>query len=400
MKAGFHSDPGEGRMQRGLQGRYVRIPSDPEPFDAFVPAPLPPDPPLHFDPELESLRDSAHLALGRLDSISTLLPDPSFFLYLYVRKEAVLSSQIEGTQSSLSDLLLYEDDEMPGVPLHDVQDVSRYVAAMDHGLARLRSGFPLSIRLLCEIHGILLASGRGSERMPGELRTSQNWIGGTRPGNAVYVPPPAHEVLASLGLLEKLLHDDPVRIPTLIKAALAHVQFETIHPFLDGNGRLGRLLITFLLCAEGALSEPLLYLSLYFKTHRDIYYALLQRVRVEGDWEAWLRFFLEGVIATAEQATTTAHRVLTLLREDRARIDGLGRVAGSVRLVHELLSRRPLLTIRRAADVLDLTQPTVATALRHLQDLHVVSEITGRRRDRVFSYARYVAILNEGTTTA
>jgi Fic family protein len=235
-------------------------------------------------------------------------------LYLYIRKEAVLSSQIEGTQSSLSDLLLYETDEVPGVPLDDVQEVSCYVSALNHGLARIRGELPLSVRLLCEIHGVLLASGRGSEKMPGEVRTSQNWIGGTRPGNALFVPPPPYEVMPCLGALEKFLHNDPVRTPTLIKAALAHVQFETIHPFLDGNGRLGRLLITLLLCAEGAMSEPLLYLSLYFKTHRDTYYEQLQRVRVEGDWEAWLRFFLEGVISTAEQATTTAHRVFVYSR--------------------------------------------------------------------------------------
>jgi Fic family protein len=353
---------------------------------------------LQFDPVLDDLRDRAHLALGRLDSISTLLPDPSFFLYLYLRKEAVLSSQIEGTQSSLSDLLLYESEETPGVPLEDVQEVSRYVAALNHGLERLRGGFPLSIRLLREIHGVLLASGRGSESMPGEFRTSQNWIGGSRPGNALFVPPPAYEVFSCLGALEKLLHNDPVRLPTLLKAALTHVQFETIHPFLDGNGRLGRLLITFLLCAEGAITEPLLYLSLYFKTHRDIYYDLLQRVRVEGDWEAWLRFFLEGVASTAEQATSTTHRVLALLREDRVKIDSLGRVALSVRLVHELMSRRPVLTIPRAASELGLTQPTVATAMQHMQALQIVNEITGRRRGRVFTYDRYVSILSEGTT--
>ena len=238
----------------------------------------------------------------------------------------------------------------------------------------------------------------GARGCRGELRTSQNWIGGTRPGNALFVPPPAHELLTSLGALEKLLHNDPVRIPTLIKAALAHVQFETIHPFLDGNGRLGRLLITFLLCAEGAMAEPLLYLSLYFKTHRDTYYDLLQQARVEGDWEAWLRFFLEGVASTAEQATSTAHRVLALLRDDRAKIDSLGRVALSVRLVHELMSRRPLLTIPRAASELGLTQPTIATAMQHMQALQIVAEITGRKRDRVFAYSQYVAILNEGTT--
>jgi Fic family protein len=385
-------------MKRDVMGRYVRPMLQPEPFEAFVPAPLPPDPPLSFDDELQELRDRAHLALGRLDSISTLLPDPSFILYLYVRKEAVLSSQIEGTQSSLSDLLLYETDQAPGVPLDDVREVSRYVAALDHGLARIREGFPISIRLLCEIHGVLLSGGRGSEKMPGELRTSQNWIGGTRPGNALFVPPPPYEVLTCLGALERFLHGDPVHTPTLVKAALAHVQFETIHPFLDGNGRLGRLLITLLLCAEGALSEPLLYLSLYFKTHRDVYYELLQRVRLEGDWEVWLRFFLEGVVETAEQATMTAHRILTLLRDDRGQIDASERSTSSMRRLHEYLSRRPMTTIQTAAVALDLSYPTISTALRHLHDLGIVEEVTGRKRDRVFVYQRYLGIVNEGTT--
>jgi Fic family protein len=398
MKAGFHSGVGRVDVKRDLTGRYVRPLLQPEPFEAFVPAPLPPEPPLQFDDDLLGLRDRAHLALGRLDSISTLLPDPSFILYLYVRKEAVLSSQIEGTQSSLSDLLLYETDQAPGVPLDDVREVSRYVAALDHGLARLREGFPLSLRLLCEIHGVLLSGGRGSEKMPGELRTSQNWIGGTRPGNALFVPPPPYEVLPCLGALERFLHGDPTPTPTLVKAALAHVQFETIHPFLDGNGRLGRLLITLLLCAEGALAEPLLYLSLYFKTHRDVYYELLQRVRLEGDWESWLRFFLEGVVETAEQATATAHRILALLREDREQIDASDRTTSTTRRLHDYLSRRPMTTIRSAADALAVSRPTVATALRFLHEHGIVAEVTGHKRDRVFVYRRYLGIVNEGTT--
>ncbi len=257
-------------------GRYVVGVHSPEPFRAFVPHPLPPHPALQLDTELYDLIEQANRALGRLDGVTMLLPDISLFLYLYIRKEALLSSQIEGTQSSLSDLLLFESSEAIGVPLDDVQEVSNYVAAMNYGLERLRGGFPLSLRLLRDIHAVLLAKGRGSDKTPGEFRRSQSWIGGTRPGNASFVPPPPEEVIACMGALEKFLHDDPVRTPTLIKAALAHVQFETIHPFLDGNGRLGRLLITFLLCAEGAVSEPLLYLSLYFKTHRTKYYELLQ----------------------------------------------------------------------------------------------------------------------------
>ena len=403
----FHSDrryekkfpyhPRPGPVNRGLQGRYVRSIGQPEPFSAFIPAPLPPEPPLHLDPELHDLDERANRALGRLDGMARLLPDRALFLYIYVRKEAVLSSQIEGTQSSLSDLLLYESGAVPGVPLEDVTEVSHNVAALEHGLARLREGFPLSVRLLREIHRVLLASDRGSQRMPGELRTSQNWIGGTRPANAVFVPPPPQEVPDCLADLERFLHDQPARTPTLIKAALAHVQFETIHPFLDGNGRLGRLLITFLLCAEGALSEPMLYLSLYFKQHRQLYYELLQRVRLEGDWEAWLRFFLEGVAEAAEQASSTADRVLEQFERDQAKIETLGRPAGSALRIHQLLRRRPLLRISSAAAELRLTSPTVAAALEHLVAFGIVREITGRQRDRLFAYHPYLAILNEGT---
>ncbi len=289
-------------MKRELQGRYVTISTVGEKAQAFVPAPLPPRPPIDWTPELSSKFDQALLALGRLDSVSTLLPDTSLFLYMYVRKEAVLSSMIEGTQSSLSDLLLFELDQEPGVPLDDVREVSNYVAALDHGLRLLEEGLPLSLRLFREIHGVLLTKGRGSNQTPGEFRRSQNWIGGTRPGNAAFVPPPAEEVLECMSKLELFLHDQPEPTPVLLKAALAHVQFETIHPFLDGNGRLGRLLIALLLCEQKVLREPMLYLSLYFKTHRQYYYELLNNVRMTGDWEAWLDFFAEAVIVTATQA--------------------------------------------------------------------------------------------------
>ena len=256
-------------MNRGLTGYYVPLPSGGgEKARAFIPKPLPPDPLLVLDADIHELVEKAMLAVGRLDGLSTVLPDPMLFIYSYVRKEAVLSSQIEGTQSSLSDLLLFENEGVAGVPLDDVQEVSNYVAAMNYGLKRLKE-LPISLRLLKEIHAVLLSKGRGSKKEPGEFRTSPNWIGGTRPGNAVFVPPPPDHLLECLGALEKFLHNDPLKTPLLIKAALAHVQFETIHPFQDGNGRLGRLLITFLFCAEGALSEPLLYLSLYFKQHRQ-----------------------------------------------------------------------------------------------------------------------------------
>ncbi|MEW6112952.1 MAG: Fic family protein [Thermodesulfobacteriota bacterium] len=381
-------------MNRGLQGRLVRQTTASEGFDAFIPFALPPDPPLHTDLDL---LEQANRAVGRLDALTLLLPDPSLFLYFYVRKEAVVSSQIEGTQSSLSDLLLHEYDEAPGVPIDDVEEVSQYVAALNHGLERLRGGFPLSLRLIREIHGILLSKGRGSTQSPGEFRRSQNWIGGTRPGNARFVPPPPEKLIACMGDLEKFLHDQPVRTPLLLKAALSHVQFETIHPFLDGNGRLGRLLITFLLCTEGALSEPLLYLSLYFKEHRNSYYDLLHRVRIEGDWEAWVTFFLEGVIETAEQAVKTAQRITSLFTHDRTRIENMGQAAGNVSRVHSYLQKKPVLEIPRASTEIGISQPTVTAALKRLEGIGMVKEITGKARDRIYVYKEYLDILGEGT---
>lgn len=377
-------------------GQYLLSSTSPEPFRAFVPAPLPPDPPLEIGDTLQDLLEQANRALGRLDGIGTLLPDTRLFLYSYIRKEALLSSQIEGTQSSFSDLLLYENEEAPGVPLDDVQEVSSYVAAMEHGLRRIREGFPLSLRLIREIHEILLSNGRGSHKSPGEFRRSQNWIGGSRPGNARYVPPPPEKVMECLGALEKFLHDDPVKTPTLIKAALIHVQFESIHPFLDGNGRVGRLLITLLLCAEGAMTEPLLYLSLYLKTNREAYYDLLQRMRDTGDWEEWLRFFLEGVRETAEAGARTTRTILQLFAEDRARVETIGRGAASALRVFGRLQSRPLLSIVRSAEELQLAAPTVATALQNLQGLGIARELTGRPRNRLFVYGRYLDILNEG----
>ena len=383
-------------MKRGLQGRFVKRTTAPEPFDAYIPNPLPPKPALVIDHHLQDLLGRANRALGRLDGITKLLPEPSLFLYFYVRKEALLSSQIEGTQSSLSDLLLFESEEAPGAPLADVQEVSNYVAALYKGLELLHGGLPISLRLIREIHRVLLAQGRGSEEDPGEFRRTQNWVGGTRPGNAVYVPPPPEEVLACMGALEKFLHDDPEPTPVLIKAALAHVQFETIHPFLDGNGRLGRLLITFLMVAQEAMKEPLLYLSLHFKANRQRYYDLLQQVRLEGDWEAWLEFFLDGVTSTAEQATSTARRILDRFQEDRSKIAGIGRAAGSALRLHELLRQKPLLTIPAASRELGLSVPTVGSAFSHLEKLRVVREVTGKRWARLFAYSDYLAILSEG----
>jgi cell filamentation protein, protein adenylyltransferase len=375
-------------------GRFVTTTTGGEAVQAYVPPPLPPDPPVELG-GLVNLIEKANRALGRLDGITSILPAPPLFLFMYVRKEALLSSQIEGTQSSLSDLLLFENDEIPLVPLDDVQEVSNYVAAMNYGLKRLGDGFPLSLRLIREIHDILLRKGRGSSKQPGEFRRSQNWIGGTRPGNALYVPPPPDEMHIALDNFEKFLHDD--KLPTLIRAAIAHVQFESIHPFLDGNGRLGRLLVTFMLCAEGALKQPMLYLSLYFKQRRQQYYDLLQGVRDRGEWETWIEFFLTGVTETANEAVDTARQLLTLFEEDRERIRSLGRPAASTLRLHELLQRRPIVGILPASRELKVTHPTVMKALSHLQKLGIVREVTGRRRGKLFSYTRYMSILARDT---
>jgi Fic family protein len=377
-------------------GEYAVTTTMGESVRAFIPRPLPPDPPLELDPFFPLL-DRANQALGRLDGLSTLLPDTEMFLYLYVRKEAVLSSQIEGTQSSLSDLLLFENEAAPGAPMDDVREVSNYVAAMQHGLTRLREGFPLSLRLIREIHGILLRGGRGAEQTPGEFRRSQNWIGGTRPGNATYVPPPPERLMECLDSLEKFLHDETQTLPLLVQLGLIHVQFESIHPFSDGNGRLGRLLITLLLCARGALREPLLYLSLYFKTHRARYYELLQRVRTEGVWELWLEFFLEGAETTAKQAADTAVELISLFDEDRKRIQSIGRSALSALRVHEYMQKKPLINIGAAARVLNLSVPTVSGALARLEKLGIAKETTGKARDRIFAYTRYLKIVSAGT---
>ena len=377
-------------------GRYVVKTYEKETVRAFIPPPLPPDPPVRLD-RLQQLLAHANQAVGRLDGLASVLPDLSLFIYAYVRKEAVLSSQIEGTQSSLSDLLMFENDEVPGVPIHDVQEVSNYVAAMNHGLERMRSGFPLSLRLICEIHSVLLSKGRGAEKQPGEFRRSQNWIGGSRPGNAAFVPPPPEFVLECMSSLELFLHEDRPDLPLLIKAGLVHVQFETIHPFLDGNGRLGRLLVTFLLCAQNAIREPILYLSLYFKTHRGAYYELLDRVRAKGDWEAWLDFFLTGVKETADQAASAARRILMLFEENQRQIESLGRPAASVLRVFQHMQRNPIVSIPATAQKIGISAPTVAKSLEHMRRLGILREITGRERHRLFVYEPYLAILNEGT---
>ncbi|MFO1483989.1 MAG: Fic family protein [Verrucomicrobiaceae bacterium] len=384
-------------MNRGLTGHFVPVSTLGEECRAFVPTALPPAPALVLDDAMHELLQDASLAVGRLDGQIDVLPDRQVFLYSYVRKEAVLSSQIEGTQSSLNDLLMHEMDLAPGVPLDDVAEVSCYVAALELGMQRLAEGLPISLRLITELHGQLLSSGRGSTKQPGEFRRSQNWVGGTRPGNARHVPPPPDMVLDCMGALEKFINNDPVKTGTLIKAALAHVQFETIHPFLDGNGRLGRLLIALILSAEGMLRQPMLYLSLYFKQHRSDYYAHLQNIRETGDWEAWLSFFLRGVKETADDAALTARRLWTIFREDREKLLALSGATGSLLQAHEQLQRVPLLSASKAAAKMNVSLPTATKAMQRLQTLGIVRETTGGKYGRLYAYDAYLSILSEGT---
>lgn len=381
-------------MKRSDAGRYVTSIAGSEEVRAFVPAPLPPVPALELIGAVRKSLDQGLLELGRLDGAAGTLPDAHLLLYTYVRKEAVLSSQIEGTQSTLDDLLAHELGEAPGVPIGDVTEVSHYVEAMTHGLQRLRNGFPLSNRLLREMHEILLATGRGAHKTPGEFRQSQNWIGGTRPGNAAFVPPPPQDVQHCMGDLEKFLHSDT---PALVKAALAHLQFETIHPFLDGNGRIGRLLITLLLSHEGVLREPLLYSSLYFKQNRQRYYDELNEARESGDFERWLDFFATAIRVSAEQATTTGLRISAVFREDRNRVREMGRQAPTILLIQEALQAKPLATIATLTQSTGFTTPTVTQALGELQKLGIVRETTGRARGRIFAYVRYLDALNAET---
>jgi Fic family protein len=384
-------------------GHFVTASSGSGGYKTFSPKPLPPDPPLEIDADLQRLLDQANQALGRLDGITLLLPDPDQFLYSYIRKEAVLSSQIEGTQSSLSDLLLFEHDAVPGVPVEDVRETTNYLAALNLGLRSMDEGLPLSLRLLKQAHRELLRGTRGGGTGSGEFRRVQNWLGGAGPEHARYVPPPPNEVPGAMGDLEKFLHGDPIATPALIRAALAHAQFETIHPFLDGNGRLGRLLVTLLLCSETGdgeprvLSRPLLYLSLHLKHHRDTYYERLQAIRTHGDWEGWLRFFLEGAISVATLATATTKRIVELIERDRKRINSLGRAAGSALLVFDDAIREVVLRIPETAKRLPVSEPTVATAIGNLERIGILQEITGRPRGKIFAYDEYLKILSEGT---
>lgn len=376
-------------------GTYVKCSVTGESYQAFVPPALPPEPPLNLVP-LQQLLAKASKAIGRLDGVADVLPDRSLFLYYYVRKEAVLSSQIEGTQSSLSDLLLYESKESPSVPIDDVVEVSCYVAALEHGLKRIKEGFPLSLRLIREMHEVLLCKGRRSHKQPGEFRTSQNWIGGSRPGNARFVPPPPERLMECLDAFEKYLHLEERSYSSLIDAGLIHVQFETIHPFLDGNGRIGRLLITFFLILMGDMKQPWLYLSLFFKNNREEYYQRLNAVRQTGDWEGWLDFFLQGVAETADQVVSTSQKITALFAADKERIASLKRAAISAGQVHDLLRRRAMISAIDAAKVLEVSIPTTRTALNNLKELGIVKDVSGKGKERLYIYSELIALLEQG----
>ena len=375
-------------------GRWQKQTAGPESFQAFLPHPLPLDPPLNLS-SIMRVYEKANRELGRLDSIVESLPNPDHFLYMYVRKEAVLSSQIEGTQSSLSDLLLFENEAAPPKD-GDVEEVSNYVKAMRYGLERIKGGFPLSNRLIREIHKVLIENARGGHKEPGEFRRSQNWIGGSRPGNAVYVPPPPHEAAGAMSDLENFFHEKRPDIPPLLKAGLVHAQFETIHPFLDGNGRLGRLLITFILCSENVLTQPLLYLSLYFKEHRTFYYELLQKTRTEGDWEAWIEFYLEGVGEVSIQAREAAKRILALFEEDRKKIVSLGKAAGTCLKIHEFLKEKGILPFKHAIARTELSYPAISKAVKSMEKLGIVREANRNKTNRMIIYEPYLKIISEG----
>ena len=380
---------------RQRAGTFVTQQAGPASYKAFIPSRLVPPPTLSIDGGLQSAIERAGVELGRLDGTTLLLPDTELFVRMYARKEALLSSQIEGTQSTLSDLIIYEHGDLPVDPSSDVVEVANYLKAMRYGLQRVKDGHPVTLRLLREIHELLLTGVRGGTKTPGEFRRSQNWIGGTKPGDATYVPPPPHEMNAALGDFELFLNSDAIELgmPLLIRTGIAHAQFETIHPFLDGNGRVGRLLITFLLCASGTMREPLLYLSLYLKQHRSHYYELLQRVRTHGDWEGWLAFYLDGVATVAAQATNTARELVTLFERDRATAATKG--TGTLGRVFEHVRRELVVTTTGTAAAVGVTFPTAATALRRLEAAGIVQEITNSNQ-RTYFYGKYLHFLNDG----
>ena len=381
-------------MKRRKTGSYEITSIGAEQVKAFVPNPLPPK-----DLDTNSLQHSlgsAMYALGQLDSVVAILPESWLLSYTYFRKEAVLSSQIEGIQTSLPDLMWFELNEAPRISLDDAVEVSNYVIALEHGLRRMREdNFPLCNRLIREIHELLLSSGRGCKKLPGEFRRSQNWLGGTRPGNARFVPPPPHFVEKCMSDLERYIHCENHEHSTLTRIGLSHVQFETIHPFLDGNGRVGRLLITLQLCNEGLLAEPLLYLSLHFKKNRSDYYSLLDAVRSQGDWEAWLKFFFDGITETSRHAISVAKRLDVLFRGNLLRIGDFGRFKSSTLLVHQALKQRPISNLKSISAETGLSIPAVTNGMSALEQIGIAHELTKRKRNRIYAYSEYISILNE-----
>lgn len=384
-------------MRRPRTGEYRITTIGGEKVKAYVPDPLPPLPSIEWGKVLRQAHDRALTALARLDGVATTLPDVELFIYSYVRKEALLSSQIEGTQSTLTDLFAFEANAENTHDFDDVKEVSNYVAAQDHAISRLKKKLPLCNRLLREAHKILLSRGRGSAQAPGEFRKSQNWIGGTRPGNAHFVPPPHEEIETLLSQLEKFINDKQEEQPILARAALAHLQFETIHPFLDGNGRTGRLLITLMLMDSEIIHAPLLYLSLYLKQHRALYYDLLTRVRETGDWEEWLIFFFEGVEQTAKNATATAHSLIKIFERDNHILQEHGRLSPTLLQVHHTIQQLPVFTAAQLAKRTKLTIPTINRVLQKMIDLKIVKEVTGRKRNRLFAYSQLLRELDKGT---
>lgn len=376
-------------------GRMVTVSTLGEPVNARIPPPLPPNPAVQMEALYRPL-ERANRALGRLNGVLSKLPDVKLFLLFFGRKEALLSSQIEGTRTTFSDLLLFENGDKQTTHSDD-QEVFNYIAAMDHGLVRIRGGFPVSQRLIREMHRILLDSASGANKQPGEFRRSQNWIGGTRPGNAFYVPPPPELVPELMSDIEKFIHSDRAILPELIVFGMVHAQFEAIHPFLDGNGRIGRLLITLLLCSNNILDEPILYLSLHFKKHRATYYQLLDRVHEMGDWETWLEFFLDSVAEASTQAANSADEILRRFQVDQHKIEELGRVAGSVLRVHQQLQQTPLATSSSIAVRQGISRPTADRSLRHLEELGIVHVFTGKQRRRLYAYTDYLNILSRDT---
>ncbi len=382
-----------------LSGRAGRAIRQPEGYRAFIPAPLPPDPPLRFDSQLATVLAGAGTALGRLDGVAATLPNPELFVAMYVRREAVLSSQIEGTQSTLDDVLAFEIDSDRSKLPSDIEDVVNYVKAINYGLARLET-LPLSLRLLREIHEKLLADGRGSNRSPGEFRRSQNWIGGGPRGllDATFIPPPPHEMRAALSNLERFLHD-PGGLDPLIVCALAHAQFETIHPFLDGNGRVGRLLVTFQLCHATVLRRPVLYLSHYLKQHRGTYYDRLMAIRNDGDWEGWLRFFLTGVAEVSREAEQTARRIVELREKLRHAAQSAGMSVNTLKLL-DYLFKQPVINVKAAQERLGVSFPAANSMINDLQMVGVLTEITGGRRNRMFRFGLYLDLFADVTEPA